>query len=220
MNKLNSTIIGAFNYEFEWRCMSLLSEAYTDAKSKYKITIDYEEENISAILFDYIDNCSQAEKWDIHISDEFRIYNDSILQGKKSAKSVPRTDLRFGMWSNGAKLTYFVEAKNLIETNCSKKGRKSKIFAQYLHKRYIATGIDNYLSGHYPSNGCLIGYILQGETENIIGCINQHLQNCSREPEILIRQSFGLPNFDSAYLSKHKNNMTIKHLMFDFTVNK
>ena len=220
MNKLNSAIIGAINNGFEYRCMSLLLESYSDVKLKDIVNIDCEEEYISAVLFDYIDKCPQSFEWNIDITPEYRFYEDEVLKRKKSAKTATRIDLRFCGWADDRKLTYFIEAKILIETDTAKKERKSKISAKYLHKRYIATGIDSYLSSHYPSNGCLIGYILQGETENIIGSINQHLQNYSREQELLIRQSFGLPNFDSAYLSKHKNNITIKHLMFDFTVNK
>jgi hypothetical protein len=222
MNKLNDAIIGTFNCEFEYRCMSLLVESYFYVKLQYRIDIGCEEEYISAILFDYIDKCPQASQWNIDIVPEYRLYKNEVLKKKKSAKTAPRIDLRFCGWSYDRKLTYFIEAKNLIETNTAKnkKERKSKISAKHLHKRYIETGINNYLSGHYPSNGCLSGYILQGKTENIIDCINQHLQNCSREQEILIRQSFELPNFDSSYRSKHKNNITIKHLMFDFTVNK
>jgi hypothetical protein len=215
---LNPSIINSFDYEFEWQCISLLFDAYLFVKSNYRIDIDCEEEYISAVLFDYIDKSQQAIKWQIDITTEYRIYKNEVLKKKKTVKTAPRIDLRFCGWKNNTKLTCSVEAKNLIETDTVKKGRKSKISAGYLHKRYIDTGIDNYVSGRYPSNGCLVGYILQGKTENIIGCINQHLQNCSRVPEILIRQSFELPNIDLSYLSKHANELTIKHLMFDFTV--
>jgi hypothetical protein len=211
---LNRAIVNSFNDEFEWRCMSLLAEAYFSVKSDYCIDIDSEEEYISAVLFDYIDKCSQATEWHIDIVPEYRIYKNEILKRKKSAKTAPRIDLRFCGWTNDTKLIYFVEAKNLIETGYCK-----TVLASSLHKRYIETGIDSYLSGKYPANGCLVGYILQGKIENIKNCINQYLQNTNRASERLMKQSFELPDFEWCYLSIHKNDFTIKHLMFNFAFN-
>ena len=137
----------------------------------------------------------------------------------KSAKTAPRIDFRLCGWSNNSKLTYFVEAKNLIEIDSYKSNRKSKIPANKLHIRYIETGIDNYLSGQYPSNGCLVGYILQGKAENIVSMLNTCLCNLSRKPEILQLKSLEQINFKPYYISSHNNVSSIKHLMFDFTHN-
>jgi len=219
MNKLNHTITGAFFYEFERRCLVLLVDSYKNAKSNCHIDIECEEERISALLFNYIDNSLQAAEWHIDISNEFRYYDRKILRGKKAAKSAPRIDFRLATWENSRKLSYFAEAKNLIETDVLKKGRKSKISASFLFKRYITTGVDNYVSGRYPLNGCLIGYVLQGIPKNIINRINNYLQNANRDAEVLSQQFFGLPDFDASYISMHKNDLVLKHLIFDFTSN-
>jgi hypothetical protein len=175
------------------------------------VSSDCEEEYISAIIFDYIDKCSQSIEWQIDIVPEYRLYKDEILKREKSAKTAPRIDLRFCGWVKSNKLIYFVEAKNLIET-----GHYKTVTAGYLHKRYIETGIDNYLSGKYPANGCLIGYILQGNTTNIVGFLNKLLEESGRNSEILRSQSFDLYDFNSDYLSKHGNTLSLKHLMFEF----
>jgi hypothetical protein len=204
--------------------MSLLVESYFYVKSNYSIDIDCEEEYISAILFDYIDKCPQSSEWGIDITPEYRLYKDAVLKKKKSAKTAPKIDLRFCSFEKNVKLTYFVEAKNLIETDTTKRAKKGRkgntitVSAHNWYNRYIDTGIDNYLSGRYPSNGCLVGYILQGKMENIIACINQYLQNRNRASEILTQQPFNLRNLDSFYLSKHNNDIIIKHLMLNFTV--
>ncbi|MDR3047183.1 MAG: hypothetical protein LBU51_06165 [Bacteroidales bacterium] len=216
---LNVSIINSFKQEFEWRCLNLLIDAYTSVNSSNSVNIDCEEEYISAILFDYIDNSQQAINWKIDITPEYRLYKNDILRKVKSAKEAPRIDFRLCGWAANSKLTYFVEAKNLIEVDSHKSKRKSKISASSLHVRYIETGIDNYLSGKYPQNGCLIGYILQGKTENIVSMLNTCLCNLNRKTEILQPQDFDLMNFDLHYISFHNNFPFIKHLMFDFAKN-
>lgn len=217
--ELDASIVNSFKQGFEWKCINLLIDAYTYVNSSNNINIDCEEEYISAVLFDYIDNCQQAINWKIDITPEYRLYKNDVLKKVKSAKTAPRIDFRLCGWSNNSKLTYFVEAKNLIEIDSYKSNRKSKIPANKLHIRYIETGIDNYLSGQYPSNGCLVGYILQGKTENIVSMLNTCLCNLSRKPEILQLQSLEQINFKSYYISSHNNVSSIKHLMFDFTHN-
>ncbi|WP_250720673.1 hypothetical protein [Bacteroides fragilis] len=216
---LDASIVNSFKQGFEWKCINLLIDAYTYVNSSDSINIDCEEEYISAVLFDYIDNCQQAINWKIDITPEYRLYKNDVLKKMKSAKTAPRIDFRLCGWSNNSKLTYFVEAKNLIEIDSYKSNRKSKIPANKLHIRYIETGIDNYLSGQYPSNGCLVGYILQGKTENIVSMLNTCLCNLSRKPEILQLQSLEQINFKPYYISSHNNVSSIKHLMFDFTHN-
>ena len=216
---LDVSIVNSFKQGFEWKCINLLIDAYTYVNSSNNINIDCEEEYISAVLFDYIDNCQQAINWKIDITPEYRLYKDDVLKKVKSAKTAPRIDFRLCGWSNNSNLTYFVEAKNLIEIDSYKSNRKSKISATKFHIRYIETGIDNYLSGQYPSNGCLVGYILQGKTENIVSMLNTCLCNLNRNLEILQLQSLEQINFKPYYISSHNNVSSIKHLMFDFTHN-
>lgn len=214
---LDVSIVNSFKQGFEWKCISLLIDAYTYVNSSHTINIDCEEEYISAVLFDYIDNCQQAMDWKIDITPEYRLYKNDVLKKVKSAKTAPRIDFRLCGWHNNSKLTYFVEAKNLIEIDSYKSNRKSKIPANKLHIRYIETGIDHYLSGQYPSNGCLVGYILQGKTAHIVSMLNTCLCNLNRNPEMLQLQSLEQINFEPYYISSHNNISSIKHLMFDFT---
>lgn len=216
---LDASIVNSFKQGFEWECINLLIDAYTYVNSSNNINIDCEEEYISAVLFDYIDHCQRAINWKIDITPEYRLYKDDVLKKVKSAKTAPRIDFRLCGWGNNSKLTYFVEAKNLIEVDSYKSNRKSKIPANKLHIRYIETGIDNYLSEQYPSNGCLVGYILQGETENIVSMLNTCLCNLNRKPEILQLQSLEQTDLNLYYISSHSNIPSIKHLMFDFTHN-
>ncbi|MFT4071907.1 MAG: hypothetical protein QM654_08325 [Dysgonamonadaceae bacterium] len=213
---------GNFNPEYinstlqilERRCLILLSEGYGATKSNGNISIDWEEEDISKELLLSLNTNRKRLEWQIDIVPEYRIYkNDGT-----SAKSAARIDFRFSSW-NINQWEYYAEAKNLIEADSFKVGRKTKISATKLHKRYIETGVDNYLSGKYPQPGCLIGYILQGKTENIVSILNTYLCNLNRKTEALQPQDLDLINFNSYYISFHNNSPFIKHLMFDFTEN-
>jgi hypothetical protein len=210
IGSLKQKFIDSTLQKLEKRCLILLCEGYKTILSQRTVSINWKEDDISKELIQCLETNKNRRKWKISINPEYKISKD-----KTPAKKSPKIDFCFSNWKN-YEWRYFSEAKILIESNCHKTGRKKKISAVSLHKRYIKTGIDHYLSGHYPSNGCLIGYILQGKTENIITCINQCLRNHDREKEILTKQVSELPHFDSCYLSMHKNEFLIKHLMFAF----
>lgn len=195
----------------ERRCLTLLSEGYYATKSNGNISIDWEEEDISKELLLSLSANKKRQEWQIDIIPEYRVYkNDGI-----AAKSASRIDFRFSGWTIN-QWEYFAEAKNLIEDDSSKIGRKTKISATALHKRYVETGIDGYVLEKYPSNGCLIGYILQGTTQTIVSFINNYLCISGRTSEILEPQCFDLDRLKSCYISKHNNTLAIKHLMMDY----
>lgn len=210
---LNAEYINSTVQILEKRCLTLLSEGYYVTKSNRKVSIDWEEEDISKELLLSLNTNKKRLEWQIDIIPEYRLYkNDGV-----AAKNAARIDFRFFGWTT-TQWEYFAEAKNLIEVDSFKAGRKTKISATKLHKRYIETGIDNYLSGKYPQNGCIIGYILQGKTENIVSMINMCLCNSDRKTEALQPQALDSMNFN-LYVSFHSNFPCVKHLMFDYTKN-
>jgi hypothetical protein len=208
-SNFNPKIVDSTLQILERRCLILLCEGYKILLSQKKIAIDWKEDDISKELILCLEPNENRQKWRISIVPEYPIYTDKI-----PSKESPRIDFCFSDWTD-VEWKYYSEAKILIESDSYKKGRKKRISARSLHERYIETGIDHYLSGWYPP-GCLSGYILQGKSENIINCINQFLKGCDREKEVLTKQPFELPDFDSLYFSSHKNGFSIKHLMFNF----
>lgn len=216
--KFNPIYVSTTLQTLEKHCFTLLGEGYSAIKSTAQISIDWEEEDISKALIQSIKTNKNRIKWKISIVPEYRIYKDNNL----AAKKAPRIDFRFSCWTEN-EWEYFAEAKNLIEIDSQKKEKKGKkgniitVCAKHLRERYIETGIDNYISGKYSVNGCLVGYILQGKIENIVCCLNQYLCNSNRTSEIL--NPYSLENISSCYISAHDNSPSIKHLMFDFTQN-
>ncbi|MDR0384914.1 MAG: hypothetical protein LBH60_02415 [Prevotellaceae bacterium] len=215
---LNSAIINSFNSEFEWHCMSLLTDACASVQSNHCIDTDCKEEYISAVLFDHIDKSPQAAEWHIDIAPKYRKYVQAVLRKKKVKNIVSEISIQYGGWTNSADLEYFVAAQNVVEFIPPEK-KKSRnpnpvIISDY-HKRYIAI-VDSFLSD--KRRGCMIGYILQGDTKYTVNCINHYLCDSNRVPEILKKRAVKLNGFDACYVSVRKNR-SMKHLMFNFSIN-
>jgi hypothetical protein len=222
MGHLTNTIISDFENSFRTNCLILIGEAYNWLKENKCVSADWNEETISANIFTYIDESEKAISWNISISDECRLYNQTILNNKKSAKSAPRIDLKLTTnWIKAKKrIVFFVEAKSLIENNCLKTNRKSRLNAKKIQTRYISTGIDHFISGEYPSNGCMLGYILEGSTHAIIDGLNTLLNNSSRSSERLKAVETTIPYLEMACISAHPNGDMLYHyfLCFDIVI--
>ena len=217
-DNFNPIFINSTLQILEKRCLILLCEGYNAVKSNSEVSIDWNEEDISKELIQCLKSNSKRVEWKIRIEPEHRIYEDDGIAANKS----PRIDFCFSTWTE-AEWDFFAEAKNLVEVDTpkiNKKGKKGNtiiVSAKHLHNRYISTGIDNYVSGRYPSNGCLIGYILQGNLDRVVSIINECLNDSSRANEKLVQQSLGLADFNLCYVSTHSTFPALKHLMFDFT---
>ena len=133
---LNKDIISDFENSFRTNCLILIGEAYKWLKDTKNITVDWDEETISANIFTHIYENEKAIAWNINVSDECRLYHQAILNNKLRARSAFRIDLKLSTnWIKATKrVCYFVEAKNLIGNNCTKQGRKSKLSAKKYKK--------------------------------------------------------------------------------------
>jgi hypothetical protein len=123
-------------------------------------------------------------------------------QVKGFSDKLPRIDfVYFKIWEE-KRYHCYMEAKRLKETDAS------------LKKAYINNGIDRFTSGRYPL-GCMLGYLVEGDTGRTVNGINSLLIKDSRNSEILHHESHQLIN--SYYESTHLNMGTLKHFIFDFT---
>jgi hypothetical protein len=198
---LNNEVSFVFRTAFENRCVQLIFAAYHSAINEKSISIDWNENDITMQLNEYIENNSQRIEWHISSNIEHHVPSNSIKKEKGFADKTSRIDLRFVTF-NELEYNYYMEAKRL----------KEKDYA--LKKRYIETGIDNYISEKYPL-GCLVAYFLEGNVDVTVSGINLLLQKYNRAPEILKKQSCSL--HDYYYVSSHQK-ITIKHYILDFTV--
>lgn len=201
---LNTIIYEKFRDAFEQECFRLIIEAYNTSLTKKIIQLDWDENDISSELHQYIKENPLRIKWKVSTNVESHIPKDTLKAKGFSAK-FPRIDFRFTSFKSNLEYEYFFEAKNLKQTGSE--GSKLK-------RRYINTGIDNFVSRKYK-NGSLIGYLIEGETNKTIKGINTLLEKDTRNSEILVHKPNTL--LKAYYESNHSTIGILKHLIFDFT---
>ena len=196
---LNSNITQAFKIQFEENCVSLLIASYNKVPNKINFK-ELTENNITAQLIGLIK--SNPLRLELNISINREAYNDSdaTYQGVSNADESARIDMKYTVWNSNIEYDYFIEAKNLSEKNWRKSDVLTPINAKELQKRYISTGIQNFITGRYP-NGCLVGYVTEGNPDNIVKSINDLLAGEKRNKEQLNKIKVG--NFSPYYESIH-----------------
>ena len=199
---LSHNISSIFKNSYENKCLQLIRDAYDSSISQNRIKCDFDENDITSILNNCIENNPQRSNWQIVSNVEHHLKKDEILEEKGFAAKLPRIDLRFTTFRSNEEFIYHLEAKNLKEKD------------SYLKRRYIKTGIDNFVLKKYE-NGSLIGYILEGDLDKTVIGINTLLLKDKRNSEILNSKSFKLHN--NYYESEHKEIGVLKHLMFDYS---
>lgn len=210
---IDASVVCRIKPLFEQRCVALLRWAAITLKSTKAITVDWDEENITANIYELIRNSQDAHDHNIIPEYDYPVFNQDILNNKKSAKTTPRIDLVFQHNWNGQHHSFYVEAKNLIENDVLKTGRKRKTKASALLNRYIKTGIDHYVNAYYPQ-GCMLGYVLNGTITGVISSLNKILTDKGRPTEALVNSSGSLPWI--CYQSNHAKGLQITHYLFDF----
>ncbi len=177
--------------------------AYNTSLQKQAIQRCWDENDISCTLNSYIKDDKRRKKWKIAHNVEHHLNSGTNTNPNKGyAAKLPRIDFRMVTFSSLDEHEYFFEAKNLKE-------KDSK-----LKRRYIETGIDNYISSKY-SGGSLLGYILDGRLVQTVKGINKLLKKDLRAQEILVLKQNPIHQY--CYESTHSTSLKIEHLMFDFT---
>ena len=201
-------MIGRFNYSdsfreaFKNKCIYLYVSAYHKAIKAKSINLNWEENDITAQLYEYIDNDQYRVDNCIAVNVEHHLADDSLPKDKGFSAKYSRIDMRFIIIRNSFEYKYFAEAKLLKENSSA------------LKRRYIETGIDNFINGKYY-DGFLVAYIVEGVLSSAVDGINKLLKKDHRDSEILMK---GICNYHNEYYeSVHDSLGKLKHFMFDFT---
>lgn len=195
---LTTSIFLNFQNKFKKRCITLFVEAYQTSILTKSILLDFDENDISAILFNYIDENPNRIKWSISTNPENHLFDKSAKLVKGFAAKFSRIDMRYSTFWKGEEYKYFVEAKNLKANDSS------------LKRRYINTGIDNFLTGgkYFNCDGLLVGYILDGNIEDCFIGINKLLEKDNRKTEVLANNTLlGFDLFTSNHTIKDLNHL-------------
>ncbi|CAH0229391.1 hypothetical protein [Chryseobacterium sp. Bi04] len=199
---LNPEIILKAKAAFEQKCFQLLIDAYHICLTEKIIHLDWNENDISSEIHKSIKKNPLRKKWKVSTNVEADIPKD-IQKVKGFADKFPRIDFRLTTFSKNEEYEYFFEAKNLRQNDSA------------LKRRYISTGIDNFVSKKYE-NGSLVGYLLEGKTVNTINGINSLIIKDKRDSEILNPKSHKLLK-ESYFESNHSEIGILKHFIFNFT---
>ena len=199
---LNKVIVASFKRGFEEKCFQLITESYVSAMETKVIKLNWDENDITSELHGHIKENPLRLKWSIVTNVEQHLPKDDIEKEKGFAAKLPRIDLRLVTINSSLEFEYHMEAKNLKEKDSG------------LKRRYIDTGINSFVTHKYE-NGCLLGYVLEGDLEKTVNGVNKLLEKDERELEFLKPKPYHF--HDKYYESKHPDNMVIKHFMFDFT---
>jgi len=204
----NARNISSVRSGFEYKCLFVLIESYNLTKASGSFDPSWKENKFTQTLVSHIKGSELSKKWELSPVREF--YLDELSTDDDPDKA-PRIDLQFSNWTNHVNFEYFVEFKNLSENNWTK-STGAKVKANALIKRYVTTGIEHFASGYYPPNGCLCGYVTQGNTESIVSKLNA----------ILIENSFNtlektepINNHDLIYQIKFEY-FNLKNIFFEF----
>lgn len=196
---LNTSTFIKIQNKFKERCITLFIEAYDSSISNKSILQDSDENDITAILHNFIDKNVKRIEWKISSTLEDPLFDEKTLPEKGFAAKFSRIDMRFSkFWQNG-EYKYYVEAKNL----------KSKDSG--LKRRYITTGINNFLIGGKYSNcdGFLVGYILEGTTQDCVDGVNNLLIKDGRTNEII--QNITNFLFESIHSNRNLNHYFLNY---------
>ena len=170
---LNPDIINLFKLKFEENCLSLLLESFNPIQNK-KEFCELTENNITARLVGLMKAKPLRFNFQISISRESYCDTDKTYIGLADADESVRIDIKYITWDRNIEYEYYIEAKNLSENDWIKPYNKEKVNAHKQQNRYIETGIQNFITGKYP-NGSLLGYVVEGDPDNIIIKINHIL---------------------------------------------
>jgi len=188
---------------FEQKCYQLIIEAYQTSLTEQVIQLDWNENDISSELHRHIKENPSRRKWEFFTQVEAHLPKD-IPKVKGFSDKFPRIDFRLTSFKSTYEYEYFFEAKNL---------KQNGKVGYALKRRYIDKGIDNFVSQKYE-NGSMIGYLLEGKTNETIKGINSLLEKDIRNTETLIPKPNKL--LKTYYESNHSDIGTLKHLIFEF----
>ena len=192
--------------------LSVLWQGYQDLKhdTSIVITVTSEEDDITQEWFVKIqqlwDSRNRATSLTLNGLVPIHQYADNTMKKSKGKKS-PTIDFCFKDWSTSN--SYFgAEAKNLYDN------RPEKI------KRYVETGVNNYISGRYglqSSESSVIGYVLSGKISEVVKELRKEMSKDSPVFNLSRAMSVTEPQYMTKHISTYDNKeIILHHLFFNF----
>ena len=216
-NKPDAKYIKTFSANFEILCISLLIDAYKLAIIENEYSQDWNEDDFTNYLVSLILKNPRTESEKLFVKKQSEPDNENLphKDTKDDPAKQPVIDIWLANWKEH-KNEYYIEAKNLANENWQK-SYGAKVKASDLKRRYINSGMYNFLTGRYPK-GCLAGYVIKSKADECTKGINKLLKKYGRAGEILKKRKF-IKGFDNSYISSHPSNervKSLKHVFLEF----
>ena len=217
---LSGGLISDAGLSFKMICLHLLEMAYSEVGTTCSIDKDWTENAISEALKESINKNEETVRMLITAEVEVRQLPTDLSMMPSKVDNAPRIDIRVGGFDTGketpSRVCYYMEAKNLYTSDFQKTNHTSYVSSTYYAKRYISTGIDHLLSGYYPENTILLGYVLVGTVQAAVNKVNQNLVNDFRRAENINLQVY--EEYPALVLgaSAHPNGMRLDHCFLQF----
>ena len=207
-------VLEGFKQSFVLLCLEALQLGYEKMFLDKQYDLSWQEDKLTAHLVEKIKATGFLNSRQISVNHQSPIYDEGVIYGEDDPLNSPRVDFKFTKWFYENEIEYYSEAKNLSEKDWEKPGG-AKVNASKYRGRYIDTGIENFLSERYPE-GCLIGYVVQGELSKIIEGINELINKRALPPRVgLINKNEEL-SLSTCYFSENlcgDKKVIIHHLI-------
>ena len=143
----------------------------------------------------------------LRIDPESHLYREEMLSCTEDPDTAPRIDIKIsGGWVH-ENVYYGIEGKILVENDWGTRTASDS------RRRYIATGINNFVNGRYSDKmdrGCMVGYVVQGRASEIASKINNLLIHDGRNKENIMLHA--IDGCSDCYLSKHIRTTDYKEI--------
>ena len=166
--------------KFENACLCIMTEAFKRMKQERHYDLTWKETCFSACLVGYMRKIRHEKDIALRIDPESHLYREEMLNCTEDPDTAPRIDIKIsGGWVH-EDAYYGIEGKILVENDWGTRTASDS------RRRYIATGIDNFVNGRYSDKmdrGCMVGYVVQGRASEIASKINNLLIRDGRNKE-------------------------------------
>lgn len=208
-NTFDNDIVHVLYQNVKQDCMELIENGYKNYLIDREKAFSPDETTITAGLYNHIEKIIGEVDLPFTVVPEFHEYTATIRKGESNPNKAKRFDLYFTHFQYLPRFKFGVEAKLLVEQPTSTKN------VNFLIKEYVGdAGMGKFLNQIYEDDGFMLGYILNGKTENIVDIINLKIATTYSTKEQLSKHK---KHYISSYTSRNKQK-ELPHIFLDFSI--
>ena len=211
---VSSQVQAGFQASFVQNCVRAIQLGHDKMLADQLYSFEWDEDNLTLHLVNAMKQTGFLRQLRISINYQTPIVSTQMVFDGADFLTAPRVDFKLSTWVTEDEAEFFAEAKNLSQRDWTKSTGK-QVRASHYRARYLETGIENYLIGRYPE-GCLIGYVVNGATTDVVAGLNQLINTRRLQPRVGHLIALPPPTWSARY---HSDNLpdnvplTLIHLL-------